>query len=58
MFMPPLPVSVNKNIPPEKRTRGKISFKNTKSGAGEQFMPQDCKAEAREKRVILSQIPV
>ena len=30
-----LPVSVNRNAPPDKKTRGNISLKNTKSGAGE-----------------------
>ena len=35
-----------KNTPPEKRTWGKITFKNTESGAGEQFLQPDCSAEA------------
>ena len=42
-----------KNVPPERRTRGKFSFKNTKSGAGEQFLPQECMAKARVKGVFL-----
>ena len=45
-----LPVSV-KNTPPEKKTHGTISFKNTKSGAGEQLLPVDCMAMARMKGV-------
>ena len=32
-----IPVSVNKNTPPEKNTRWNISFQSTESGAGEQF---------------------
>ena len=32
------------NTPPEKTTRRKISCQSTKSGAGEQFLPLDCRA--------------
>ena len=45
-----------KSTPPEKNKYGKTSFKSTKSGAGEQFPPPDCKAKARA-RVLLSQTP-
>ena len=38
-----MPVSV-KNIPPEKWTLGKISFRRIKSGAGEQLLPLDSMA--------------
>ena len=31
-----------KNIPPEKKTCGKVSSRNTNSGAGEQFLLKDC----------------
>ena len=44
-----LPVSVNKSVPPEKNIRGVISIQNTKSGAGEQFLLQDCRAKAGAK---------
>ena len=53
-----VPVSVSKNTPPEKKTRGKISFKNTKSGAGEQFLLQDCKAKACRNVVLVHKTPV
>ena len=43
-----------KTTPPEKRTQGQISFKNTKSRAGEQFLLQDCMAKDLRKRNILS----
>ena len=38
-----------KDIPPEKNTRGKISFQNTKSEAEEQFLMPDRRAEAHLK---------
>ena len=41
-------------VPPEKKTLGKISFQSTKSGAGEQFLLQDCMAKAPIKGVCLS----
>ena len=41
-----IPVSVKKNTPRERRTQRQISFRNTKSGAGEQFLQQDCRAKA------------
>ena len=44
-----IPVSVNKNTPPEKKALGKTNSKNTKSGTGEQFMMFLCKAKARKK---------
>ena len=42
-----------KNTPPEKRTLGKMSLKNTTSGAGEQFLLLACKAKARVKGVFV-----
>ena len=47
-----------KSTPPEKRTRRKISFKHTKSGALSQFMLQVCRATAGIKGVFCSQTPV
>ena len=47
-----------KNTPPEKNTCGKISFQSTKSGAGEQFLLQDCRARACAKGTLFSQTPV
>ena len=47
-----------KNTPPEKRTLGKIGFRSTKSGAGEQFLPLECKAKACAKAVSFSETPV
>ena len=38
-----IPVS-EKNTPPEKKTLGKPSLKNTKSGTGEEFLLLFCKA--------------
>ena len=35
-----------KNAPPEKKTCGKISSRSTKSGAGEHFLLQDCRAQS------------
>ena len=46
-----MPVSV-KNTPPEKETRGNISFKNTRSEAGQEFVLLSCRAKARVKGVI------
>ena len=40
-----------KNTPPEKKTCGKITFRSIQSGAGEQFLPQDCRARTRRKGV-------
>ena len=48
----------NKNTPPEKKTLGKISLKNTKSRAGKEFLPLVCRAKARPKGVCFSQTPV
>ena len=53
-----LPVSVNKNTPPEKNTCGEISFQSTKSGGGKEFLLLDRRAKARAKGVIISQAPV
>ena len=39
-------------------TRVQISFKNTKSVAGEQFMLHDCMAKVRVKGMMFSQTPV
>ena len=47
-----------KNIPPDRKTCGKTSLKNTKSGAGEQFLLLDCRAKARQHIYFLSQTPV
>ena len=47
-----------RNTPPEKNTHGNLSFKNTKQGAGEQFLPQNCMAKAFGKGVCFSQTPV
>ena len=52
-----IPVSV-KNTPPEKDSLGKIGLQNAKSGAGEQFLPLDCRAEVHLKGVLFSQTPV
>ena len=48
----------DKNTPTEKKTRGQFRIRNTKSGAGEQFLPQDCMAKARvKKECVCSQTP-
>ena len=44
-----------KNTPSENNRHWNISFQITKSGAGEQFLPLDCRARARRKGVFLSQ---
>ena len=41
-----------KNTPPEKRTLGKFSLQNTKSGAGEQLLLLGYVAKARAKGVL------
>ena len=46
-----------KNTPPEKKTLRKIGSQSGKSGAGEQFLPLDCKAEVHLKGVLF-QTPV
>ena len=43
---------LKKNTPPDKKTRGKSSFKTTKSGAGEEFLLLWCKATTRVKGVF------
>ena len=53
-----LPVSVNKNTPPENNTHWKIGFQITKSGPGLQFLLLDCRPRACSKGVISSQTPV
>ena len=53
-----IPVSREKNTPPEKKALGKIGFQSTKSGAGEQFLPLDCMATGRVKGMCFSQTPV
>ena len=40
------------NTPPERKILGNISLKDTKSGAGEEFMLQDCRARACSKGVF------
>ena len=47
-----LPVSVNKNTPLDKKTGWKISFENTKSGAGLQFLLQGHMAKAHGQGVL------
>ena len=42
----------------EKKTLGKRSLQSAKSGAGEQLLPLDCRAEAGLKGVFCSQTPV
>ena len=46
MWLSLIPVSSEKNTPPKDRTRWKISFDSTKSGAGEQFLLLDCRGQA------------
>ena len=41
-----------KNTPLEKNNLGKTSSQSTKSGPGEQFLPQDCRAKAHLKGVF------
>ena len=40
------------NTPPDKETLGSIGPKNTKSGAGDQFMMLDCRATAPRKHMF------
>ena len=47
-----------KNTPPDWRTLGRTSLKNTKSGAGEQSRLPLCGAKARAKGLFFSQTPV
>ena len=47
-----VPVSVNKNTPPENNTHWNISFQSTKSGAGKQFLPLDFRTVALRKGVF------
>ena len=47
-----LPVSVKKTLP-GKNALGKSSFQSTKSGAGEQFLLQDCRAKAAAQGMFL-----
>ena len=42
------------NTPPENDYLGNISLQSAKSGAGEQFLPLDCRAEVHLKEVFLS----
>ena len=42
-----------KNTPPGRKTRQKTSFQSVKSGAGEQLLPQDCRAKLVTKGVLL-----
>ena len=51
-------IRVSKNTPPERKPQRNISFWNIKSGDGEQFLLQDCRAKADAKGVICSQTPV
>ena len=52
-FLAVIPVSVKITTPPEKKTHGNSSFKNTKSRPGEQFLLQGCMAKARVKIVFV-----
>ena len=47
-----------KCTPPEKKTRGNISFRSTISGGVEQFLLLDFMAKASTKGVFFSQTPV
>ena len=47
-----------KVTPPDKKTGWKISFENTESGAGLQFLLLGRMAKARVKGVIILQTPV
>ena len=47
-----------KNTPPENYDLGKIILQNAKSGAGELFLPPDCRARAHLKGMFASQTPV
>ena len=42
-----------KNTPPEKKTLGEISLKNSESGAGEEFLLLLCRGKGRVKGVFL-----
>ena len=53
-----IPVSVKKNTPPYKKTGWEISFENTTSGAGLQFLPLGRMAKAQVKEAFFSQTPV
>ena len=53
-----LPVSVKKALLHRRRTLGQIGFQSTKSGPGEQFLLEDCKAKAPAKGVLVSQTPL
>ena len=46
------PVSGKNKTPPEKKTRGKASFRSTSSGAGDEFLLQDCRGEAHSREVF------
>ena len=46
------------NTPLGKKTLEKIGLKSTRSGAGEQFLPQDSLARAHKRGVFFSQTPV
>ena len=45
----------DKNTPPEKKALAEISFENTNSGAGEEFLLKDCRGDARLKGMFFSQ---
>ena len=51
-------VCCGKNTPPEKKRVGQISLQHTKSGAGEQLLLQDCRAQSAIKGMFFSQTPV
>ena len=47
-----VPASATVNTPPEKRMRGNVGFKSTKSGVGAQFLLLCCKTKAHRKGVF------
>ena len=44
----------DKHTPLDKKALGKTSFQSTNSGAGEQFLPPDCRAKACQKEFFFS----
>ena len=44
--------------PPVRRTQRNVSFQRTNSGAGEQFLLQDCREKADTEGTFFSQTPV
>ena len=48
-----IPVSVNKNNPPDKKTFGNIGFHSTKSGTRDKFLAPDRSATPRARAVFV-----